>query len=143
MVTRKLQGSFLLMLVVILALVLVGCKSKSSSFYVLSPLKHVSSQSCNMVLGVGPLTLPRYLDQPQIVTRLSTNQLHLNEFHRWAEPLNANVLRVLTRNLKQLLRAKRVVPYPWSSDAKVNYKVQVTVTRFDAADRGGTNRMIC
>ena len=43
------------------------------------------------VIGVGPITLPKYLDRPQIVSRASRNQLALGEFDRWAEPLQENV----------------------------------------------------
>ena len=55
------------------------------------------------VIGVGPITVPKYLDRPQIVTRSGRNQLALGEFDRWAEPLQDNVLRVLAENLAFLI----------------------------------------
>lgn len=132
----QINKTLLLASIMLVGILLAGCKSQPASFYVLSPLQHSAKKTCDVVLGVGPLTLPRYLEQPQLVTRLSRNQLHLNEFHRWAEPLKSNILRVLTRDLKTLLRARSVVPYPWPADANVGYEVQVTITQFDAAANG-------
>ena len=134
--TQHFRKHLLLGSVIILGLLLVGCKSKPSQFYVLAPMQTSVKKACNVDVGVGPLSLPRYLEQPQIVTRLSKNQVHLNEFHRWAEPLKANIMRVLTRNIKLLLRAKRVVSYPWPAGVELTYKVQVTISQFDANANG-------
>ena len=46
-------------------------------------------------IGVGPVTVPDYLDRPQIATRSSSSSLQFSEFDRWAEPLEKNLMRVL------------------------------------------------
>ena len=132
----KINGKIFLVLIITLGLLVAGCKSKPSKFYVLAPLQTSVKKACNVDVGVGPLSLPRYLEQPQIITRLSKNQVKLNEFHRWAEPLKSNVMRVLTRNIKQLLRARQVVSYPWPAGVKLTSKVQVTLAQFDANANG-------
>lgn len=117
-----------LIILIAIFMILAGCRSKNSSFYVLSPIQAPLAKTCGMVIGLGPVTIPRYLDQPQIVTRLSPNQVALNEFERWAEPLNTNITSVLANNLKAQLHTQ-ILLYPWQG--KTNYEIKVTITRFD------------
>jgi uncharacterized lipoprotein YmbA len=75
-----------------------ACASTPSRFYLLNALatpETIPSPATSQgpVIGVGPITMPRYVDRPQIVTRVGRNQLALGEFDRWAEPLQNNVSR--------------------------------------------------
>src|SRR5262249_45023810 len=55
-----------------------------------------SSMAASTVsIGVGPVIMPSYLDRTQIVTRTAADQLDLANFHRWAEPLQEGIVRVL------------------------------------------------
>ena len=63
-------------------------------------------------VGIGPVTLPQYLDRPQIVERTGPNSLKIAEFDRWAEPLNNTVPRILVQNISQLLQSDRVYALP-------------------------------
>src|SRR5215510_8607930 len=47
-----------------------------------------------LVLGIGPIKLPGYLDRQQMVTRISQNRFAVAENDRWAEPLDENFSRV-------------------------------------------------
>jgi uncharacterized lipoprotein YmbA len=80
---------------------------------------------------VGPITLPKYLDRPQIVTRVSPNQLSLGEFDRWAEPLQDNVSRVLAENLARLIPTDQILVQTWPRSAALDYQIQVEVLHFD------------
>ena len=84
------------------------------------------------VVGLGPVTLPDYLDRPQIVFRVSENRLVAADFHRWAEPLTGNVMRVLAENLAAQLPPARILAYPWQKSEAPSYQVRVEVVRFDA-----------
>jgi uncharacterized protein len=91
-----------------------ACASTPSRFYVLNTLPAsetvpATAAERGPVIGVGPITLPKYLDRPQIVTRASRNQLALGEFDRWAEPLQDNVLRVLAQNLMLLIPTDHIL----------------------------------
>lgn len=132
MMMRNFKNSFSGCLFILLSvgLLLTGCRSQTASFYVLSPLSISPVKTCGVIIGVGPVTIPRYLEQPQIVTRISRNQVSLNEFDRWAEPLNTNIMNVLANDLKTQLKTQ-VVVYPWSASEKTNYEVKVTITQFD------------
>jgi hypothetical protein len=88
-----------------------------------------------LTLGVGPVDIPDYLDRPQIVTQLSSNQLQLGDFDQWAEPLGKTVMRTLAENLASLLCVEEIVTYPRES-AGVDYQVVVTVSRFHGLSDG-------
>jgi uncharacterized protein len=85
----------------------------------------------NISVGLGPVTIPDYLDRPQIVTRTSQNSVLLAEFDRWAEPLSGTISRTLAENLSSLLHTDTVVLYPWPGSVDIAYQVLVDVFRFD------------
>ncbi len=117
---------------------LAGCASSAPSrFYVLSPLASSKAESQALkdevciAIGIGPVELPAYLDRPQIVTRVSENELNLAEFDKWAEPLKDNLFRVLAENLSTLLCADAISIFPWKGPTPIDYQVEVTVIRMD------------
>jgi uncharacterized protein len=113
-----------------------ACASTPSHFYVLNTLSASETMPATVaaqspVIGVGPITLPKYLDRPQIVTRVGRHQLALGEFDRWAEPLQDNVLRVLAENLARLIPTDQVLLQAWPRSATLDYQVTVEVLQFD------------
>src|SRR5262245_10908502 len=128
-------------------LMIGGCASQPSRFYLLSavPSPETAPQATSTeqgpTIGVGPVTLPRYLDRPQIVTRTSPYELKLAEFDRWAEALDANFTRVLTENLAFMLPSARVVVSPWSRATAIDYQVTVDVSHF-LSQVGGDSTLI-
>ena len=113
-----------------------GCLggSSPSRFYLLSPLPASESPAKvgGVAIGVGPISLPNYLDRSQIVTRKGENQLQLAEFDRWAESLQRNFTRVLLLNLSTLLATDRMALHPWNRSTPIDYQVTVDVARFEA-----------
>ncbi len=89
-----------------------------------------------LALGLGPVTLPPYLNRPEMVHRVAPNQLSFDEFNRWSEPLKDNVVRVLAADLDALLTLDRIVPYPWYSSTPMDYSVAVAVLRFEPQPDG-------
>lgn len=125
----------------------IGGKSARSRFYVLDSLpnpeaeKHVTAAEHGVAIGVGPVTIPPYLDRPEIVTRASGNELHLSEFDRWAEPLQQNFARVLAENLSVLIPTDRAVVFPWDQSTPIDYQVLVELTRFEGNADGHSSLM--
>jgi uncharacterized protein len=120
-------------------LVLAGCsESPPTQFYTLSgmQLPPGSVNSPNTAVGVGPVTLPEYLDRPQIVTRASGNRVVLASFHSWVEPVDSMFTRVLVGNLSSLLATDNVVTMPQRRPMPLDYQVEVDVNRFDAEQSG-------
>jgi uncharacterized protein len=135
-IEMRTQKSLAPVMVVLLALAvcLSACagKSASSKFYVLSPLPQAPlSAAEGTVIGVFPVSMPDYLDRPQIVTRVSDNEIKLDEFSRWAEPLKDSFTRALVQNVSTLLNSAKVVRTTQSTGSLMSLQVGVEVVQFD------------
>ena len=122
---------------------MLGCSSKPADFYVLNVManKKAGKSYKGMKIGIRTLQIPEYLQRPQLVYRLTKNQLELDEFKRWAEPLKNNISRVLSNDMMHLLPGALVRVYPWSYLYKPQYKLFIEVTDFDTTD-DGVSRLI-
>jgi len=116
---------------------LVACagNKRPTQFYLLKSLKVGDLQQqpgiTGSVIGIGPVSLPKYLDRPQIVTFTGDFTISISEFHQWAEPLQNNFIRVLMENLSALLPNSQFESYPWKSSARVNHHISVSIDHFD------------
>jgi len=99
-----------------------------------------STAAQGMMYGLGPIKVPAYLDRNEIATRVSPSEIKYSATDYWAEPLQANVSRVLLQNLSALLDTDRIATYPWGTSAKVNYQMQVELLRFER-DASGQVRL--
>jgi hypothetical protein len=137
---RKKYAPFVLF---VLLTLLSGCVSAGTSpqarFYSLRSLKDSEIPKIEtpalkgVIIGLGPLELPAYLDRPQIVTRGRDNELELAEFDRWAEPLEDAILRVIAQNLISIFPETKVLLYPWNYYLPVKYQVVMEIISIDAA----------
>jgi len=129
------------LLAVILVLpVLAGCGNKPTRLYVLTADAEKSGAASpqGVQIGVGPVTLPKYLDRPQVVTRSAGNSLAQADLDQWGGELADNIARVLATNLANLLRTDRVSLYPREDRVPVEYQVTVDVVRFEQDSDGST-----
>ena len=85
---------------------------------------------------VGPVLVPRYLDRLPVCVRDSAHEVTYAEFHRWAEPLEDGITRVLVENLSQLLGTARIDVFPWKTPAPADYQLRIMLVRFDGAPGG-------
>ena len=91
-------------------LALYGCLSLGgttppSRFFVLTAprLEPLPQQvAAGQVLLLPTVSMPAYLDRPQLVTR-SGAELHIAPFERWGEPLAQGITRVLAEVLQESL----------------------------------------
>lgn len=139
----RLDRSYLIGTVLIISVVFFGgCLGKGTQkpteFYLLQPLSpSIEEQRAvegeGIVLGIGPVRVREYLNRPQIVTRTSTNEITIHEFHYWGEPLSTNLTAILAQNLSVLLSTDRILIFPYRSkqELPLEYQVVVEVIRFD------------
>jgi uncharacterized protein len=113
-----------------------GCASTPSHFYTLSraamPAAPAATSSTVSVI-VGPVSIPAIVDQPQIVVSTGPNQVSLDEFNRWASPLQNNISRVVAENLVAILGTPRVSLFQQSLNADAAYRVAIEVQSFESA----------
>ena len=127
----------------LIALSLAACGTFSprpdpSRFFTLSSLPQVEQGSLRnstrpekMLLGIGPIRFPGYLDRQELVIRSAQNRFEVSEHDRWAEPLQENFSRVLSENLALLLNTDLIIIYPWSPTNRPQYNVEIDVLRLE------------
>ena len=90
------------------------------------------ARTSDLSVGVGPVTLPPYLDRPQLVTRAG-NRAVLAEFDSWPSCLG---MFARSSRRTQPLGTDDVLTLPQRRALALDYQVEVDVTRFDV-DTGG------
>jgi uncharacterized lipoprotein YmbA len=115
-----------------------GCASSPpSSFYKLNALTEPHQDLQDQVneaclsIGIGPVTIPAYLDRSQIVTLQSKNKVQLADFHQWSEPLKDSIARVLAENLSKLLCTEYVVTFPWQGNRPIQFWISLDINHFE------------
>lgn len=129
-----------LIVIALLSPALAGCGSSPTRLYVLSADTTNSdpAATAGIAIGVGPVSLPRYLDRPQIVTGTASNSLNQADLDQWGGDLTDNITRVLATNLANLLGTDRVWLYPWDNANPIEYQVTANVVKFDQGADGST-----
>jgi len=127
-----------LSLIVLIWPIITSCSpnTRQVKFYLLQPVNIPAAQEAStepakpLYVGVGPVTVPAYLDRPQIVTGGLGSELQLAEYHRWAEPLKDSITRVMAENLTASLPGSHVLSFPWNRAVAPDIQVEVKVSRF-------------
>ena len=128
---RRLVAIAIPCLVLVLA---AGCgSSPTSRFYTLSATPAPAGAASDLSVAVGPVTIPAMIDRPQMVVSAGPNQVRLDEFNRWAAPLQSNISRVVADNLGAILGTPRVSLFPQTMNAAADYRVAILVQSFDSA----------
>ena len=122
-----------LAIVCTLAALAAACTSAPSRFYTLSATATPSTAASKLSVAVGPVSVPAAVDRPQIVVSTSANQVTVDDFNRWAAPLQDNLARVVAENLVALLGSPRVTLFPQTLNADVDYRVQIEIRNFESA----------
>jgi uncharacterized lipoprotein YmbA len=122
-------------LMICTALVLAtGCASTPPSrFYTLSAVTGPAAPPSSISVAVGPVSVPADVDRPQFVVSTGPNQVELDEFNRWAAPLQNGISRVVAENLVMMLGTPRVTLYPQTLSADADYRAAIEVQSFASA----------
>ncbi|MDD1620805.1 MAG: PqiC family protein [Methylococcaceae bacterium] len=130
------------------ALLLSGCASNTPlRFYMLNAETDQAAKASTsafdeqLVLGVGPIHVPDYLDRPQIVVAVGENQYRLDEQHRWAERLDQNIGRALAQLVADQTGVEQVVRFPWSQKQRIDYQISVDILAFHQT-AGGNSQLL-
>ncbi len=135
-VLRGTRGLMSVALMLVLYGIAAGCmRSKPSRFYT---LREVLPESANIdtakavmgkvVLGVGPISVPSYLDRTKIVTRVDTAEVKVAEYSRWAGSVPDRIEDIIEENLTKLCPAVEVRKYTFRTRSTLTHYVQIDLT---------------
>lgn len=127
------------LLSLVLVFMLSGCitgTSQPAKFYTLRSADSNTGYINNKIklsLGVNTITIPDYLDKPQIVT-LKDNSVEMNisEMNRWSEPLSTMMQRTLADDLSVAL-PNAVIKAKNSARENFDYTLQVEINKFEGS----------
>jgi uncharacterized lipoprotein YmbA len=125
--------------VTLVFLILAGCGSSPPvHYYGLDTIDigYTQDKEGSPVIALGPFRMPEYLKRSQMVTRGSGAEMIVNDFNRWAEPLDDSIHRILASNLDSLLESAIVLAYPSSTLLEVDYRLVGRIDRFNSDQNG-------
>lgn len=110
-----------------------GCASTPPArFYTLSATVPPATTASRLSVSVGPVSVPPVADRPQFVLSTGANEVRLDDFNRWAAPLQDSLARVIADDLAALLGTSSVTLFPQTSSADADYRVAIEVRRFES-----------
>jgi uncharacterized protein len=114
------------------AATVAGCASTPARFYTLdSTAVADGAPATHTAVMVGPVSVPASVDQPEFVVQVASNRVEVEEFNRWAAPLNDGIARAVAGDLAVLLGTPDVATAPMAN-FNPGYWVTINVQRFES-----------
>ncbi len=123
-----------------LALILGACGSSPAvRYFGLETIEteHQINAVATEVMAIGPIRVPDYLKRSQMVRRGQGAEMIVDDFNRWAEPLDDAIHRTIASNVDGLVNNLVVVAFPTGVALDIDYRVFGRIDRFEQ-DNGGT-----
>lgn len=116
-------------------LLVAGCAAgPRERFYTLSSAPPAEATvPATITVFIASVSVPDAVDRTPMVIRTGPNQVEIEDFHRWAEPLKAAIPRVLAADLRAELGNARVGIGRFAQGESVDYRVTVDVRRFESS----------
>jgi len=140
---KKINSSYQAFIILFFsAFILYGCMSVPDSptprFYMLravtaDAVSQKFSFPAHIIIGLGPVKIPGYINRPQIVTLGKDKTLNFAQFDRWGESLDLALERVISEDLINLLPAGTVIEmFPWNLAVTVRYQIIVGIVKLES-----------
>ncbi len=117
-------------LALFVSLVFAGCGSKAEFYRLSAESPPAATGRSEISLGVGPVSLPGYLDRSELVFQSGPNEFQIPPNVSWAGSLSDNIAAVLARDLQTQLGAREVLAYPWPAGHAPRRRVALDVRQF-------------
>ena len=119
--------------IALVAAAAAGCSASAPArFYTLdSTATADDAPSARYAVIIGPVSVPATVDRPQFVVQVAPNRVDIDEFNRWAAPLNESIGRAVAGDLAVLLGTPDVATAPLANFNPA-YRVTIDVQRFES-----------
>ena len=91
-------------------------------------------------LGIGPVYIPEYLNNPAIVSLTESQQVRIAGYDAWAGSLKEAMTRVLADHVSQATGLDNIWGFPWDNRVRPQYQVRIVVEEF-AGQRNGVVKL--
>jgi uncharacterized lipoprotein YmbA len=126
------RGKQRVFLVAFITMTAAGCATAPARFYTLDPTVTATDEApMRSAVLVGPISIPASVDRPQFVVQVAPNRVEVDEFNRWAAPLNDAIARAVAGDLAVLLGTSEVAIAPLAN-FNAAYRVTIDVQRFES-----------
>ena len=112
-----------------------GCALKRSAparLYVLQAVARgpaaATGDAPRGVLGVQRVSVPAWMDRPEITARTGRGEIVPDPLARWGEPITRGIQRVVTENLAALLPERHLVAAPFPVSQAVDHRLDLAIT---------------
>jgi hypothetical protein len=85
---------------------------------------------------IDAVSIPDFLDRPQIVLRTSTKSVEMLEYDRWAAPLPDQIERVMAADLSARLGPGAVIDPGLPTNSQAKRRITVSILGFDPSKSG-------
>lgn len=113
-----------------IALLLGGCGSKQEFYRLSAETTAAAHGGASISLGVGPISLPGYIDRSELVFQNGPNEFQIPTNASWTGSLQENIAAVLARDLQGELGAGEVLTSPWPAGRAPRRRVALEVRQF-------------
>jgi uncharacterized lipoprotein YmbA len=121
-----------LILFALVARAAASCASAPARFYNLdSTATPDAVPATRAAVMVGPVSVPAAVDRPEFVVQTAPNRVEVDEFNRWAAPLNDAIAQAVAGDLVKLLGTPDVADAPMANFEPA-YRVSIDVQRFES-----------
>ena len=127
-------------IILLAAAILFAACSTPEQYYRLTAPAVPDTRATGLPTGIGPVTIPAYIDRPELVFESESGQLQVPEGHRWSGPIKDEITRVLTAGIQAQKNRTPVFAYPWPPGTELARHIPITITEFTA--RSGTGVML-
>ncbi|EDY80870.1 conserved hypothetical protein [Verrucomicrobiia bacterium DG1235] len=115
-----------------LAIVLGGCQSRPAAevhYYILQPVERVEVGA--VIVSVLDVRLPAYLQTSSVILGVSDMELRPAQYHRWSEPLEEGIRRVLNAEVNRKLGDE--------AEELSGVGIEIKIETFHGAQAGAVN----
>ncbi len=130
-----------MMFVLLMSVLLAGCFSSPVRYYALQdgqafPVTTRQAVSATSSVGVSVVTLPKLLNRPQLVVRVSNSEVRFEEQHQWGGRLQEEVTQLLISELQAAHPQQAVYLYPADNRAVPQQQWSAEIIQLDGVLAG-------
>lgn len=123
------------LLFALMILVIAGCAGTSPPIYYLqlSAGDEALPESDDPVIYLDAITVPDYMLRDELLVRDSAYSIRYLSSHRWAEPIDLGIQRVLATRLESKTGSRQVITFPDVPRDDADWNLRVVIRHFEAA----------